>query len=329
MQNIANIITQILTYSDTVGTTDNPQLRNFDWNRRLSAISIDNPYHKELRVPPGQSTVLFDGQRTNDLDDSSVLEVENIYGSTYKLFLVSGQSGNWRTARSITSLSDVNVTVNNDAVATFEFVGATLTGVQSGDVLRVAGDSTFDTAPFDFNSVNSGLWHVIGINGNKLQCVRPVDEPFSGIAESVTGTNSSQISVYSADGVQKGDKFELKNPFSAASHKVFEVKDVTPETIYFVSSIPIPEEQVNYPDPGVDGHALFVYTSAKKIFYLETDQEISVKFNDDNSDNVKVCPISAGDPDLVGYIHKFGPSYKVVVHNKSVNTAKILYFVAE
>ena len=67
----------------------------------------------------------------------------------------------------------------------------------------------------------------------------------------------------------------------------------------------------------------------KRIFYLETDQEITVNFNDDVSDSVKVSPVSAGNPDLIGYIHKFGSCYKAVVKNRSVNEAKILYFVAE
>lgn len=329
MKNIANIITQILTYSDTTGTTDNPQLRNFDWNRRLSSISIDNPYHAEVRVPPGAEIPLFDGLRDNLLDDSSVLQVSNISGSTYRIAVTAGTLPGWRTARSITSLTDVNITVNNDSVATFEFVGATIVDVVAGDILRVAGESICDTGPFDFSPINSGLWSVISVNSNKIQAVRPTGEPFSGIAESVTGTSSSQISAYSSNGVQAGDKFELKDPFSFVSQKVYEVKDVTPDAIIFVSTSPIPEEEVSYPDPLVDGHSLFVYNNSKRIFYLEVDQEISVKFNDDAGDTVKVCPVSPGDPDLIGYIHKFGPCYKAVVKNRSVNVAKVLYFVAE
>lgn len=329
MKNIANIITQILTYSDTVGTTDNPQLRNFDWNRRLSAISIDNPDHKEIRVPPGEEAVLFDGLRDHSLDDTSVVKISNIYGSLYKLEVISGSSAEFRKARQITALSDVNVTVNNDSVATFEFVGATLVDVVAGDTLRVAGESTFDEDPYDFSPLNSGLWRIIGVSGNKVQAVRSVDEPFSGVDQAVVGTSADQIQIYSSSGVQACDKFELKAPFSSASHKTFSVKDVTPDELYFVSTSPLPEEEISYPDTNVDDHALVIYTSAKKVFYLETDQEISVRFNDDPSDNVKVSPISAGNPDLIGYLHKFGSCYKAVVKNKSVNTAKILYFVAE
>ena len=113
------------------------------------------------------------------------------------------------------------------------------------------------------------------------------------------------------------------------SQKVFEIKDVTPDSLYFVSTSPLPEEEVNYPDPLVDGHSLVVYNNSKRIFYLETDQEVTVRFNNDQGDSVKVCPIAPGQPDLIGYIHKFGPCYKATVLNRSVNTAKILYFVAE
>ena len=169
MKNIANIITQILTYSDTVGTTDNPQLRNFDWNRRLSAIPIDNPDHKEIRIPPGESVTLFDGLRSHSLDDTSTVDISNVDGAMYLLSVTAGQPALFRTPRSITPLTDVTVTINNDSVATFEFVGATLTGVVAGDTMRVAGDSTFDDFTFDFNALNSGLWKVIGVSGNKIQ----------------------------------------------------------------------------------------------------------------------------------------------------------------
>ena len=329
MSSIANIITQILTYSDTVGTTDNPLLQSFNWSRRLSAVAVNNPDHKELRIPPGGTKILFDGLRTNTLNATSVVEISNISGALYKLAVTAGAIGGWRTLRSITGLSNVNITINNDSVATFELVGAVLTGIQSGDVLRVAGETTFDVAPYDFNPINSGLWVVIGVSGVKIQAVRSVDEPFSGIAEAVTGTDASQISVYSPDGVQKDDKFELSGAFSQASHKVYVVKDVTDKVIYFVSTSQIPEEIVNYPDPLVSGHSFVAYTSAKKLFYLETDQEVSVKFNDDSGDTVKISPIAAGNPDLIGYLHKFGSCYKVAVRNRSVNTAKVLYFVAE
>jgi len=329
MKNIANIITQILTYSDTVGTTDNPQLRNFDWNRRLSAIPIDNPDHKEIRIPPGETVTLFDGLRTHSLDDTSVVGISNVEGAMYLLSVTSGQSALFRAPRSISPLTDVAITVNNDSVATFVFTGATLTGVVAGDVMRVAGESTFDDFTFDFNSLNSGLWKVIGISGNQVQVTRLVGQAFSGTDETVTGTDATQIEIYSSAGIQAEDRFELKSPFSFVSQKVFCVKDVTPDKIYFISTAPIPEESISYPDPIINGQSLSIYSNLKKVFYFETDQEVSVRFNDDASDNVKVCPISAGNPDLIGYFHKYGPSYKAVVKNRSVDTAKILYFVAE
>jgi len=330
MKNIVNIITQILTYADTVGTTDNPQLRNFDWNRQLKGLSIDNPYSREIRIPPGEEATLFDGLRSNNLDATSVLSLENFSGSTYEIKVDSGTLPGWRTARTITTLTDVNITINNDVVATFEFVGATLGGVQINDIIRVAGDATYNNAPFAFSTVNSGLWVVIGINGNKLQAVRPIDEPFSGTDEALTSVPANQIEIYSADGTQKCDKFEIVGAFSSASYKTFKVKDVTPTRLIFTSTSPLPEEtSVAYPDPVANGHSIFVYNNSKKIFYLEADQDISVRFNDDANDNVKITPIQAGNPDLIGYIHKFGHTYKAVVKNKSVNTVKIMYFVAE
>lgn len=330
MKNIANIIMQILTYSDTSGNTDNPQMRNFDWNRRLVDLSIDNPYHKELILAPGEEKTIFDGLRTNTLDDTSVLSLENIDQSIYKVQVTAGTLPGWREARTIASLGDVNVTINNDAVATFDFVGATLTGVIVGDVIRVAGEETYDSQPYQFNPINAGLWKVIAVSGSTVQAVRPTGQPFSGFNDSVTGATSDQIKIYSSSGVQPGDKFEIKGAFSSASYRVYEVKDVTSDTIYFCSGMPLPEESgVAYPDPVVNGHSVIVYSGAKTVFYLETDQELVVRFDDDTSDNVRVCPIETANPDLIGFMSKYGPTYKVVIKNKSINSANILYFVAE
>lgn len=330
MSNIANIITQILTYSDTVGTTDNPQLRNFDWSRRLSSISIKNPYSRELLIPAGQSSVIFDGLRSNSLDATSVLSIENIEDSLYKLSLDSGTSPNWRTPRPLSGITGCVVTVNNNAVATFDFAGATLTGIQSGDFLRISGEATFEQGPYSFNYMNGGLWKVLSATATKIQAVRPAGEPFSAIAETVASVAAGQVKVYSADGVQVDDKMEISGAFSQASRKIYTVKDVTSDSIYFTSTSPLPEEAaVAYPDPIVNGHSVVVYSSAKTLVYLEADQDISVKFNADATDNVRVSPIVAGSADLVGYLHKFGPTYKVEVKNRSVNTVRVLYFVAE
>lgn len=328
MKHIANIITQILTYSDNVGTTDNPQMRNFDWSRKFSSLAVVDPDHGNATIPAGESVTIFDGLRSNDLADDSVLSISSIIGSLYEMTYDSGTAPNWRIARSIASLGDVIITINNNSVAKFEFSGATLTGVQAGDILSVSGDSTFDSDPYTFSPINSGHWVVLSVSGNIVQATRPTGEPFSGVTETQTSVPSDQIGIYSASGVQAGDKLEIKAGFSPASYKTYKIVQAEPDRLVFVSTTPIPEETITYPDP-VGGHSIFAHTESKRVVYLESDQEVSVQFNDDAGDTVRVCPFKSGDPDLVGYLHKAGPAYKVVVVNKSVNEANILYFTAE
>ena len=141
---------------------------------------------------------------------------------------------------------------------------------------------------------------------------------------------SGQVEIYSSSGVQKGDKFEVKGAFSLTTRRVYEVTDAKPNAVQFVSTLPIPEETgVAYPDPITNGHSLVFYTNAKRIVYLETDQDIALKFDGDTGEYVKVNPIKAGDPSLIGFFSKCGSAYRLEVVNKSVNIAQVLFFFAE
>lgn len=323
MKSIMNIITQLLAYSDNSGTTDNPQKRDYDWSRRFHSLSIDNPAHDKVFLAPGESAILFDGVRSTSLDGTSVMSIELIRDSVYSLKVTAGLSG-FRAARSITGLGGCTVTVNNNAVASFKFTGATISAFV-GDTMRISGFCGYDTAPYSFSSLNAGKWRIISIVGDTIQATRLTGVPFSGLTETVPVVGAGQVEIYSSSGVQQYDKFEISNGFSVATQRTYEVMDARPSEILFTSTSPIPEESgIAF----VSGAVVF-YSNAKKIIYLETDQEISIKFNNDSSELNRVSPIMVGDPDLVGYFHKYGISYKAVVTNKSINTAMVRYFTAE
>lgn len=329
MSSIISIITQLLSYSDQIGTTDNPNLRNFDWSRHINGLQVDNPSSDKVTILPNQSKVLFDGIRTNPIDATSILSLEYVETCIYRLSVTSGSSG-FRTARTLTSVTDCVVTVNNNSVAKFVFTGASFPDTVAGDIMRIAGDKTFDIAPYSFNPLNSGLWTIISVSGNTIQAIRKVGEPFEGAAENVTGIATGQVQIYSADGIQNGDKFEIKGAFSSASQRTYEVLCVTPDAILFSSVVSLPEESgIAYPDPIANGHSIVFYSNAKRIFYLEIDQDVIVRLNGETGDYNKVSPISVGSSSLVGYFHKFGLTYKAEIVNKSVNPVNVLYFVAE
>jgi len=324
MNSIMNIINQLLAYSDNTGTTDNPQKRDFDWSRKFHSISVQNPAHDRVQIPSGVSEVLFDGITPTDLADGiSEMQIEAVRDSVYRLSVTSGPSG-FRTARVLTGLTDCDVTINNNSVATFKFTGATTDAVV-GDIMHIAGSCSFDAAPYSFSSLNSGNWNIIAVSGDTIQAVRPVGQPFSGVTESVTTIPADQVSMYSSAGIQTGDKFEISDGFSLASHRVYEVVDARPEEILFSSVVAIPEES------GVTfntGDVVF-YSNAKKIIYIESDQNIIVQFNNDISDLNKISPFEVGNPDLVGFLHQTGVIYKTVIINKSVNVANVRFFTAE
>jgi hypothetical protein len=322
MKSIINIITQLLAYSDD-SHTDNPQKRDFDWSRRFHAIPVSNPAHDKVVLPPGESVTLFDGIRSTGLTTSSVMSIAYVRDSIYRL-TVSTPSA-FRTSRVITGITGCVVTVNNNVVASFQFTGASITA-SVGDILRIAGSNYYDTfSNYSFSPLNAGKWRVVSVSGDTIQAVRSSECPFSGINETVVTVDPAQVEIYSASGVQAGDKFEISGVFSPASWRTYEVLDARPTQILFTSAINLPEES------GLTftvGSVVF-YSDAKKMIYVEVDQDSVIQFNNDSSQLNRITPIQPGKSDLVGYFHKYGISYKAVVINKSINIANVRFFTAE
>lgn len=319
-----NIITSLLAFSDAV-PSDNPQLRSIDWTRKLSQLLVSNPKSDHRVLAPNESYAIFDGTRTTSLSGASTLAIALLSGTTnrYRVSVTSGPAG-FRVARAISGVNAVVVTVNNGAVATFSFTAATLTGVVVGDIMRISGAALYDAGPFVFNSLNAGLWKVIAVSGVAVQVTRLAGADFSGTVESVTAA-STDAEFYSADGVQDGDKIDVTGTFSIATQRVYEVSNVTPDSFDVVSGLPLPNESgLTY----ISG-TLTLYASSKKLVYVEVDQDASIRFNADVTDNTKLTPIKAADPTQPGYLHKMGDSYKVVVTNKSVNSLNVTFFTAE
>lgn len=321
---LMNLLLSSLSYEDQ-SATDNPSQRSFDYTRKLSAIVTDNPESDSGVVPPMGSRQLFSGVVPTLLSGSSVLSLSllSAQDSIYRLEVTSGPAG-FRTARSVSGVTTAVVAINNNALATFTFAGATLTAVQPGDVMRIRGAKLYDTAPYAFSPLNAGLWNVLSVVGDTVTVARPVGELFSGANESVS-VATADVSFYSADGVQPGQAFELSGVVSPASRGTYSVRDATPNYIDFVSGQPLPEETgLTY----VTG-ALTIYSNAKRWIYLEVDQDSSLRLNGDTTDQNRVQPIVAGDPALVGFFMKWGLVSSATLVNKSQNPLRYRYFSAE
>lgn len=322
MKKFLTTIQQFMSYSGAQGNTDNPTLKHFDWVRRIYNLSVEKPLSETKTIPPSQTMELFFGYRvitptTGDIFKIAFLDEDS---STYRLINTSGTSS-FRTARTLTGVSDCTITINNGTLAIFDFGSATHTA-QIGDILRIKGYNTGD-ATTPWNPMNTGNWVIIGISGSKFQCVRPTGEQFVAIAETATAI-SSAVEIFSSAGVQAGDKM-LIDGILMLSLKTYAVKDVTPTAIDFVSAEAIP---VEIESPYVANSIQFPF-EGKKFIYIETDQEISVRFNGDTGDSNLVVPEKAGEQAYVGTFQKTGPMYQCVIKNRSLNPAQIMVLTAE
>lgn len=315
---------QLLCYEDGV-ITNNPHRRNFDFRRRMESIPVKNVYQNNIVLKPGQSFSLFQQTISAGLSTSSEIELKLVSAqdSVYELDLISGP-GSFRTAKPVSFVAGCIVTVNNQALAVFEFTGTDLSSVSAGDIMRINGTKTYSAGPiFAFNPLNSGNWIVIGVSGDKVSAVREDAQFFEGISEAVADT-LGEVQFYANDVVAPGNKITISNDFSPASFGTYEVMDATPTALYVVSAKPLPEESVT-----LTGSGITIFTSSKKMVYIEVNQECVVRFNGDSTDNNKITPIKAGDNLLVGFLHKWGETVSCEVVNKSVTNCDLKYFTCE
>lgn len=320
-QYILTIMSKLLAYNDSAGVTNNPKQRAFDHTRNVFNISISKPFSENRSVAPGSSLTLFDGTKSTGLVAASstlALSLLSAQDSVYALEVTAGPSG-FRTARAVSGVTSCSVSINNNALAVFDFTGASMGAVQVGDIMKIAGAVTYDTGPFAFSGANSGTWNVIGVSGTKISATRLVGEMFSGVAEVVAAVGAGDVQFYSSSGVQKGDKFYISALFSVVSQKAYEVLEAEPDRILFVSAQPLPEETgLVY-----TANAITVYDNLKRLVYIEVDQNSEIRLNGDSGSSILVSPIEAGNKDLVGWFHKFGPTWKCEILNRSVNPLNV------
>lgn len=327
MSSILNITTQILSYSDNIGNTDNPAQRNYDWGRRMVGLVVEDPTGKTVRVAPGATMTVFNSIATTGLLAGDILSLSFEGDSVYSLKIDSG-TGSFRTGRAVTGIVGLaaQVQIFNNALARFTFdAGANLSTVVIGDIMRIASLNTYNNPPFGFNDINAGLWYVIAINGNSVDVYRGPDKFCDGVNESIPAVLAGDVKFYSATGVQEGDTVSITGTFSSISYGQYGIVDATPDTIYFTSTKPLPDQSsVSYALGTVN-----IFGEIKNYLYLETDQLVSVRLNTDTTDNNVVEPIVAGDPKQIGFLHKTGLVYKIEIVNKSVVPVNIHYFIAE
>ena len=319
-----NLSIKILAYDDPTATS-NPKRRLADWSREFYNLPVDAASPDTIFVPPLSSVTAFSGTRTLGINAATEFSVLNLDANTYRLkWTGTGAAPAFRTTRTV-AVSGGTITttiVGYRYMTVTSSLGSVFGAVVVGDNVMIPGVSTFDTGPF--NAANEGLWQVQAASGTSLSLVRATGEGFNGASETVSVSNNLQFQVYSAAGVQSGDILDLVSGYLAGSLTSYNVVGVTARQVDFASTFVLVDETVV---PGVT--STYIYSSAKRNVYLETNQPIVVQANGDTTDCNRVTPMAPGDDTLVGPWFTTGPVFSLVLKNKSTETAKVTLIATE
>lgn len=307
-------------------------MRYVDWTRQLSGLTVENPSSRQYKVEPGATLSVFNGSRSTSIDGTTTFSVtlNPLSTSRYRVTASAGTSPAFRTPRALT-LSGVAITITAVANGTLKLdlgagvVAGDFAAIQAGDHIWIPGTTTGDSAG-PFNSANEGLWSCLGVApsgavANRAITLKRINtEDPSGASETVTPASNDQIIAFSATGVQVGDTAEFASPlWTTALRRSFAVDRVTPTWFEFLSTNPLPLDVGVLPT----STGLIFYSDAKRYLRIEADQEAAVQLNGDTDQLNRISPISPADPQQVGWMEKFGPTWKLDIVNRSDATMSI------
>jgi hypothetical protein len=241
-------------------------------------------------------------------------------GTSYFTVLVTVPGG--------TISQTATVAINNNALATFTFPSAVLTAVQVGDIMRINGLMSYDTAPYAFNPLNAGLWTVVAVAGDVVSVIRPLGTAFQAVAETPQLAVNNDVMFYANDLVAPGMQFQITGTFSQVSQRTFCVQNSTPNFIDFVSTQPLPQQDDLTYVPGT----ITFYTGVKKLIHIEVDQQCAVQFNGATDTTNQINPMDVGIDNCrrnKGFMTKIGEAYSCTVVNMSINTCRMSFFTVE
>lgn len=309
-----NFIVYLNTYSDACAS-NNPSLSNFKWTREITGIPAQNPISEALTLAPGESKNLFSGVRALDSDAATEWEIalKPLSTHTYRLSGIAGNLPNFRTPRAIAIDATTEVTtVTNGPIVTFNFTDGTLPDLSSvvvGDACRI-GDQ--------FNQLNQGEFKVLAKTATSFT----IENQVAYNETVVLGADfEDQIQIYSAAGVQIGDTVIINSGFSLVTQGAYKVTGVAANFIEFYSTALLPQETAIL-SPG-----LAVYSAAKSLIYLETDQKVAVRVNGSLVSNME--PFIINDTARPGVFMLKSTVYSLDVQNMSTNTASMYMATVE
>lgn len=261
-----SVLVSLNSYADSA-STNAPALNHFKWTREICNAAVDNPKSNEYSLAPFSSQTIFSGSRTLTQDLTTKYDIALKIGTpnTYVISWNSGTLPGFRTHRSTAGASDTTVLVTmSGTVATITQNSGTaldFSTVQIGDEIKI-GDA--------FAVSNQVTSIVIAKTATSVSF-----ENVNGVAEgpvTLGATFADQIIVQSTSPVQVGDKVVIDNGFSIASFGSYEITAVYWDSIEFYSSKPLAAESAVTA-------SLLIYSVAKRLVYVETNDKVSVSIN--------------------------------------------------
>lgn len=314
---LLNLLVYLSASSDSQAS-NNPSLGNFKWNRDSSGLSVRNPESIAFSLAPGETKELFDGVRTLAQDGTTQYSIalKPANSSIYVLSHSGGTAPQFRTSRSSGASATTAVTVTlNGPVVTFASTAGTpfnliVGGVVVGDYVRIG--SLFSLA-------NQGEWQVIARTATSFSVVNDL-----GVAEGpiVLGAGfANQVKLYSAAGVQVGDTLLINSGFSLVTQGSYIVTSVADSFLEFSSLEVLPTE-------GPVTTQVAMYSAAKRLVYLESNQNVSMILNGIAGNEIKPLADVCGCV-KPGIFMRTSLVYSMSVTNDSLSPASVFFASVE
>jgi hypothetical protein len=307
-----NINSSAVAFQDQV-LTNNPLLKNFDWNRRLNNIQVSSPEARTFTVPGRQMITLFNSARATTIDATTLFSIKYINSGTYRFAWIGGTNPSLAIDQALT-FGATNFTVvqaSNQVVTLTALSGTPFSAVTAGATLYINGANDVSTPKF--NVLNSGYWNVTTASPAVLTMVRPQGVSYSAMDETITAaTGANDMVAFVPTTVQVGDKVRISAGFAVSTRQTYEVTEVTSDWFKVVSSLPLPDETAI--TPTATG---MVFYLAKRFTRIEVNQRANVYYNGAGDQAQELEPWVSGDAAQMAWQERVGPVWSILVYNLS------------
>jgi len=229
-----------------------------------------------------------------------------------------GLASTWNTANPGNDIGSISGDTSQilDNGATIQLAGAinstpafNMAAVQVGDTVKIGNV---------FNTLNQGEFKIIAKGSNSFTV-----ENYTGVNEgpiTLGSTFADQIRIFSAAGVQEGDTLVISEGFSSVTFGSYKITDVTDNYIEFYSTAVLPQET------GISSE-LAIYSQAKNLVYLESNQKCTVTLN--GTQMAAMEPFVINNSKQPGVFMLKATVYSFTVTNNSLDTASCFVATVE